>query len=241
MDPIPETERAMGELEHVTGEAGLLDALIDRADRARDLVPDLLGVSVARLQEGLTFTLVASDEDIAVLDALQYVGGGPCVEGARTGEVQVTWLPGSPGPLDEETWRMFASGSAARGVRSTLTLPILDPSGTSVGSVNLYAGSARAFDDVHSQLAMLFGAWAAGAVANADLSFATRLDAVAAPGRLRDRATIAEAVDIIAREQGIERESAEQRLRTAAAQAGLDLVQLARDVIGLDDDRDGDA
>lgn len=241
MDPIPETERAMGELEHVTGEAGLLDALIDRADRARDLVPDLLGVSVARLQEGLTFTLVASDEDIAVLDALQYVGGGPCVEGARTGEVQVTWLPGSPGPLDEETWRMFASGSAARGVRSTLTLPILDPSGTSVGSVNLYAGSARAFDDVHSQLAMLFGAWAAGAVANADLSFATRLEAVAAPGRLRDRATIAEAVDIIAREQGIERESAEQRLRTAAAQAGLDLVQLARDVIGLDDDRDGDA
>jgi GAF domain-containing protein len=241
LDPIPETERAMGELEHVTGEAGLLDALIDRADRARDLVPDLLGVSVARLQEGLTFTLVASDEDIAVLDALQYVGGGPCVEGARTGEVQATWLPGSPGPLNEETWRMFAYGSAARGVRSTLTLPILDPTGTSVGSVNLYAGSARAFDDVHSQLAMLFGAWAAGAVANADLSFATRLEAVAAPGRLRDRATIAEAVDIIAREQGIERESAEQRLRTAAAQAGLDLVQLARDVIGLDDDRDGDA
>lgn len=240
MDPIRETEQAMGDLEHVTGETGLLEALSERAHRARELVPDLIGVSVARVQEGLTFTLVASDEDIAVLDALQYVGGGPCVEGAASGEVQETRPPGAPGPLDEEAWRMFSSGSAAHGVRSTLTLPILASSGEAVGSVNLYAGTARAFEDVRPQLAVVFGAWAAGAVANADLSFGTRLEAQAAPGRVRDRSTIAEAVDIIAREQGIDAESAERRLRTAAAQADLDLVELACHVIELEDDEDDD-
>lgn len=238
MDPIPETEQAVGELEHATGEAGLLDALIERADRARELVPELMGVSVARVQEGLTFTLVASVEDIAVLDALQYVGGGPCVEGAASGEVQETLLTG--GPLDEEQWRLFASASAARGVRSTLTLPILDPEGDAVGSVNLYAGAPRAFEDVRPQLALVFGAWAAGAVANADLSFATRQEARAATGRIRDQGTIAEAVDIIVREQDIDRQTAERRLRTAAAQADLDVVELARQVIQLDDLADGD-
>ena len=55
-------------------------------------------------------------------------------------------------------------------------------------------------------------------------------------GRIRDQAVIVEAVDIIAREQGIDTESAERRLRTAAAQADLDVVDLARDVIELDDE-----
>jgi hypothetical protein len=163
LDPIRETEQAADALESFTGETGLLDALSERANRARELVPDLMGVSVARAQDGLTFTLVASDEVIAVLDALQYIGGGPCVKGAATGEVQETRFARGSGPLDEEEWRLFSSASAARGVRSTLTLPILDSGGEAVGSVNLYAGAARAFEDVHPQLALVFGAWAAGA------------------------------------------------------------------------------
>lgn len=111
VDPIPETEQAVGELEHVTGGAGLLEVLVDRAARAREIVPDLLGVSVARVQEGLTFTLVASDEDVTVLDALQYVAGGPCVEGARSGEIKEMRLTGGHGPLNEEAWRAFARRS----------------------------------------------------------------------------------------------------------------------------------
>jgi hypothetical protein len=80
----------------------------------------------------------------------------------------------------------------------------------------------------------VFGAWAAGAVANADLSFATRLEAQAAPGRIRDQATLSEAVDVIGREQGVGRDLAEQRLRTAAALAGVDVVALARQILEVD-------
>jgi GAF domain-containing protein len=234
MDPIPETAQAAEDLAGATGETGLLDELCGLVEQAQVFVPDLVGVSVARLQAGLTFTLVASDEDVTVLDAVQYVAGGPCVEGARSGKPQETRQGDDAAPLDEEGWRMFSAASAARAVRSTLTMPILDEGGVAVGSVNLYGGSARAFVDVREQLAELFGAWAAGAVANADLSFATRLEAQAAPGRIRDQATLSEAVDVIGREQGVGRDLAEQRLRTAAALAGVDLVQLARQILEMD-------
>lgn len=239
LEPIRETEQALAELESYTGETGLRRGLIERARRAHALVPDLVGVSVARVQEGLTFTLVATGETIAVLDAVQYLAGGPCVRGAQADEVEETRATDDPDLLDEEGWRLFALSSAARAVRSTLTLPILDESGTAVGSVNLYAGSARAFADVRNELAVLFGAWAAGAIENADLSFATRLEALEAPQRLRDHSVVDQAVGILASEEGLDPVTAEQRLRAAAARAGVDLVELARHVIearGADDE-----
>ena len=231
MEPIPETERALTELEASTEVRGLRESLVERAQRARSLVPDLVGVSIARLEEGLTFTLVASEDEMAVLDAVQYLAGGPCVDGARTGEQRRIRHVDEEDALDEEGWRLFAVASASRSVRSTLTLPLTDEDGRVLGSVNLYAGSARAFDGVEPQLALLFGAWAAGAVRNADLSFSTRLEAQQAPERMRHLKVIDHATGIIAAEQGIDVEMAAQRLRSAAAQADVPLELLAQQVI----------
>ena len=82
--------------------------------------------------------------------------------------------------LDEDTWHLLAMASAARCIVSTLTLPIVKD-GRIAGAVNLYGASRQAFTGHHEALAEIFGAWAPGAVTNADLSFSTRRDAEEAP------------------------------------------------------------
>jgi GAF domain-containing protein len=226
MEPLPETLEALNEIDPGVDE-DLLGQLLDLANRAREIVPDLVGVSVARLAENVTFTLVASDQDIAVLDAIQYAAGGPCVEGAHTRQVREF---NDDDVLDEERWQLFAEATAAHTVRSTLTLPVV-ADGRTVGTVNLYAASTRAFVEHHEDLAEVFGAWAAGAVANADLSFTTRRQARATPKRLRDRAMIDVAVGILAATFDVDFDTAEARLRTAATYAGVSIAQLARDIV----------
>jgi GAF domain-containing protein len=225
MEPIPETVEAVDDLDRSVDD-DLLDDLIRRATRGQEIVPDLVGVSIAGLDQGLTFTLVATAREIAVLDAIQYLAGGPCVEGAHTDEV----IDFESDPFHEERWRLFAEATASRAVRSTLTLPVLTD-GRVVGSVNLYGGSRRAFIGHHDQLAAVFGAWAAGAVANADLSFSTLREAQRAPEQVRDQNHIDQATGIIAAQLGVGVEAALAHLRDAAVRAGVSLLQLANGIL----------
>ena len=204
--------------------------------RATELVPDLVGVSIAQLDEGLTFTLVATADVVAVLDAVQYLAGGPCVDGAKARQVREF---NAADILDEERWRLFAQATAARTVRSTLTLPVVAAGGV-VGTVNLYAASSRAFFGMHDELAEIFAASAAGAVANADLSFTTRSEAQAAPARVRERVAIEVAAGILAADLDVDVDTAEVRLRDAAVQAGVTVAQLAREIVRTREKRDGE-
>jgi len=74
-----------------------------------------------------------------------------------------------------------ARAEALAGISSTLSLPILGD-GHVVGGVNLYGATSDAFDGHHEDLADACGAWAAGAVTNADLRFNSRVRAAATPG-----------------------------------------------------------
>src|SRR4051812_4121061 len=174
-------------------------------------------MSIAWLNEGLAFTLVASDEEIAVLDAVQYVGGGPCVAAAEAGE----GLHASAEDLfDEDAWQPFAPATAAKGVKSSLTIP-LTRGGRMVGSANLYAGSDRAFEGHAEALAEILGGEVAGVVHNADLAFATRQVAEETPTRLGNQTTINTAVGIIAESQNLSLEAAAAQLEDAARRAGI--------------------
>jgi hypothetical protein len=87
LEPIPETVEAVNELDPSVEDGDLLADLTELANHAQEIVPDLVGVSVARMAEGLTFTLVATAAGVAVLDGIQHIAGGPCVDGAHTEEV----------------------------------------------------------------------------------------------------------------------------------------------------------
>jgi GAF domain-containing protein len=235
MEPIPETTKAVDEFGPFS-EGDLLRTLKWQSQQVNLIVPDCVGLSLSSAAAGVTFTLVASAEQVALLDALQYIAGGPCLKAVETQEALV-YSEGDP--LDEERWQLFARGTAALGVASTLSLPVLSD-GVVVGSVNLYAASAQAFAGHHDELARLFGAWAPGAITNADLSFRSRSVAEHAPDKLRGEYHIEVAVGIIAMQQHLTPDAARKQFTEAAQRAGVTEAELAGTIIELRHSEDGD-
>jgi transcriptional regulator with GAF, ATPase, and Fis domain len=229
VEPIPETARAIGDFSPFVNEnEDLLAELAEKAGRVQDLVPRCTGVSVTSALDEATFTLVATAQEIALLDAIQYVAGGPCVDAVKAEQVMAFERADL---LDEQAWRLFADATAAAAVASTLTLPILE-GGRVVGSVNLYASTPDAFDGHHEPIARIFDAWAPGAVTNADLSFTTRRLAETAPEALQDDVDLTIASGVIAAREDTTIEVAREQLREAAQRAGV-TDQLAHTILDL--------
>jgi ANTAR domain len=228
VEPIPETLEALDEVQSYLDEGSLEQQLRTTVSHAEHVAPGLVGVSLAFREHGLTFTLVATDEEIATLDAVQYVASGPCVDAVDLGHGIAT----PDGLLSEQRWQHFARASAAAGVQSTLTLPVVDGD-VVVSTVNLYGRANDTFTGKHELLAGVFGAWAPGVVANADLSFATRRAAEQAPTQLREAAVVDTATGMLAAERGVSVEEARAQLDDAAHRAGIPVQRLAHVVVGL--------
>jgi len=226
VEPVPETEQALAQLSSHSPD-DVAGALRGQISRAQKIVPELVGVSLASTTEGLTFTFVASSEMVASLDALQYLDGGPCVDAIWDGRcVDVPIVD----PLNERQWQLFSQGEAAVGVAATLSMPVLT-AGRVIGGVNLYASRAGAFAGKQDRLADVFGAWATGAVTNADLTFRSRLEAAKAPARLDALDDIAKAVGVLAARQAVDTAEARTRLEQAGTLAGIATEKVARAVL----------
>jgi GAF domain-containing protein len=100
-----------------------------------------------------------------------------------------------------------------------------------VGGVNVYGAAGDTFDGRHDELARLFGAWAPGAVTNADLLFESRLEALRAVDRLEDMSVVDVAVELLADAHRTSPERARADLARAAAQAGTSVAHAARLVV----------
>ncbi len=226
MEPLPETRVA---LEHLLqwGDTGISAELSRIGREVREEVPETVGVSLALLQDGLTFTLVSDSEVAGGLDAVQYLDAGPCIAAMIDGEVVDTNVSDL---LEERHWHLFAQAQAALGVRSTLSLPILGGQDV-VAGVNLYASTVDAFDGKHARLARICRAWAPGVVTNADLSFLTREEARATPDRLRSQEQFDLATGMLAQLQSISVDDAADRMREAARRAGVTELQVARTLL----------
>jgi transcriptional regulator with GAF, ATPase, and Fis domain len=227
--PIPETVAAAEEISSSTDTPDLLPAIQDLADQVQALVPDCMGLSLAWKEHDITFTLVASDQEIAAFDALQYLQDGPCLHAVTEGHGLAF---NHEDLMAEEAWQMFAQATAAAGVRSTLTIP-LTVEGETIGSANLYGASDHAFEGHVEDLAELLGGWAPGAVRNADLTFATRLRAERAPASLHDEGLISRAVGIVMVRDSVDSSAARSRIEDAARRAGIRPAQLADALIKL--------
>jgi GAF domain-containing protein len=160
---------------------------------------------------------------------VQYLAGGPCVDAVK-GELGIEVRHDDL--LDEASWQLFAQATAARAVRSTLTL-LLTREGRVIGSVNLYAASDKAFEGHHVQLAQIVGASAASAVANADLSFTTRGVAEQAPARIIAQTAVDTAAGMIAEMMKVEVDEAALRLQDAARRAGISVERFAEALVKL--------
>ena len=228
MEPIPETRVVFNELARF-GDTETADLILGMGQRAREVVPQCVGLSLALVAEGMVFTLVATDEEIAAIDALQYLDGGPCVVSAHDNR-RITFDQSAV--TDEGAWQLYSRATAAAGIASSLTLPI-EVEGRVIGSVNLYASTVEAFDGRHEALSEALETCATGAITNADLSFDTRREAAKGPLRLADQGDVDIALGIIAGSQAVDIATAHQRLIASASQAGITEGQAARAIRAL--------
>ena len=111
-------------------------------------------------------------------------------------------------------------------------MPLVE-NGVVTGGVDLYAASGRAFEGHHDELAGLLGAWAGGAVVDADLGFRTREDARGAPAALRHATAVETAVGRLAVLAGIDVEQSRERLRRCAQHMEVSEPALARALTDL--------
>jgi GAF domain-containing protein len=225
VQPLPETTAALAALAVATDDSD--DSLVEEFDHAaattRRIAPECVGLTLTFVQDGMSFTWVASDLDSAALDAIQYLEGGPCVHSVEQGDV-VTFS--TDDPVDERSWQAFAAASARSGVSSTLSIPLMD-AGHVYGGLNLYGSTPSAFDGHHEELAALYGGWAGGAVTNADLSFTTMARARTAPRILADASSSNVAVGLIMAAHDVTEPTARDLLGEVAARAGVSVGRVA--------------
>ena len=225
MEPIPETRELLDFLWEGTDDERLEMWLVTRAQQVAALVPDCVGLSIALLGElGYTFTFLATDDDLRLVDGAQYLDGGPC-EAAVDRDVLV-----EADLLDERTWYLAALAAASTGVRSSLSLPIRSEDDV-VGSVNFYGASAATFAGPARHLAMLFGAVAQEAVLNADLRMEGIDRARRSTEQVVDEGAVHTASGVLAEREGLSPDQARRRLEDSAARAGVPVASLARLVL----------
>jgi len=225
---LPESQAALDEYLSMS-DPDLEETLTAMGTSVSAIVPECVGLSLCVYDEDLTFTLVASSLRLAQLDAMQYLEGGPCVSAVEENaslDLTVEEM------MNESRWQLFARASAAAGIASTLSLPVVE-NGRVVGGINLYAASSDAFVGHHEEVADAVGAWAAGAVTNADLEFSSRHRAARAPGQLRDQQMIEVAVGIIAAREHVDIDESRHQLEDAAARAGITTAQAAGVVVAV--------
>jgi GAF domain-containing protein len=228
MEQIPETQAALQEFME-PDDSDLGRTLAEMAAATGRIVPEIIGLSLTLVQEHLTFTLVATDERMAAIDATQYLDGGPCLRDhadPAPREVAVHEV------LDEGRWTLFARASAAHGVASSLSLAVMDQE-VVVGGINLYAATPDAFAGHQDELSTALGASAHSAVANADLAFDTRRLAEQAPIQIRESRDVEVAIGLLAARYGESVEAAQARLLTAATRARVSLPTVARVLVAL--------
>ncbi|GAB3683441.1 GAF domain-containing protein [Angustibacter aerolatus] len=222
MEPLPEARVAAVYLDGIGREPDALRVLQSVADRAAALVPALVGVSVTVVVDGTPYTLTATAE------SLQAAGHLDRSTTPDRGEaIEVSDL------LDEGAWHLFAATSAAPGVRSSLSLPLVLEDGPA-GAIDLYGSDPAAFDDRLASLATAFGVPFDLLVANADLPFETRRQAEQLPGRLSEEDASARAVEALAAQRGWSTEEAARRLADAAERAGVEQSRLVQALLRLD-------
>jgi GAF domain-containing protein len=165
-----------------------------------------------------------------VLDAVQYIDGGPCVDA----------LEGSPVPvddvLDEERWRLYRQTATSMDIRASLSLPLRSKDDEVIGALNLYAAEPGAFQGEESMLAEVFGVRVSDLVTNADLTFMTRQWADELPERVEALELTVRAARALAARRGWAMDEARSRLADAAVRAGAPIEQVAEAVLALADD-----
>ncbi|SCE78294.1 GAF and ANTAR domain-containing protein [Micromonospora mirobrigensis] len=191
--PSTSAESAFAELGRIRLDEVTLEEMLGKvAELASRAVPGAREVSVTLVRDVTARTVVATGEIARDLDEWQYRKGfGPCLDASPSGDsVSV------PDMAAESRWPGWAEHARGSGVGSSLSigLPIQE---SVTGALNIYGGAPNSFDPGAIATAETFAAFAAVALANANLYGATATLAEQMQEAMRGRAVIEQAKGII--------------------------------------------
>ncbi|MGH3119308.1 MAG: ANTAR domain-containing protein [Gaiellales bacterium] len=213
-----------------------LSSLLESEDALEESLSTVVNLSVVALPgcdaagvtlraEGRDTTAAASDEYTLEIDKIQYDSGeGPCVTAITEAKVQQIKA------ISQETrWPEFCRRAAERGVKSTLSFP-LRSNGT-VGALNLYAKTERAFTETSVEVGHIFANQATIALLNAHTYVAARQVAEQLNEALKTRDMIGQAKGILMEREGVSDDEAFDMLKTISQNSNVKLRDIARRLI----------
>lgn len=216
----------LAQLEVGSGETGLAAMLTQVAQFAVDAVPGADGAGLTLPERERPDTIVATTGFVSDVDAIQYgLGQGPCISAAASGH---TVRSGSLS-TDRE-WPGFGAMVAQLDVHSALSVPLRGPNRV-VGSMNIYAHAADAFDERAAELADQFAVPAAVSVRNAQASIQAQRLAAQLRGALTHRAVIDQAIGMVMSRVGCDAKEAFDRLRQMSQTQNKKLSAVAEDMV----------
>jgi GAF domain-containing protein len=191
--PPPNAVDAFAELGRIKlSEVGLDDVLQRVADLTKRVLPIPVEVSVTLVRGGTAQAAAFTDALARDMDERQYEAGhGPCLHAAVSGDVLSV-----PDLAEDSRWPEWAALGRQAGVCSSVSigLPVQE---AVVGALNVYARTPDAFDDDSMAVLQTFAAYAAVAVANAQLYDSTATLAQQMREAMANRAVIEQAKGII--------------------------------------------
>lgn len=167
-------------------------------------------------------TIGATDAVVLEIDEVQYRHvDGPCLAAATDGSVRRV-----DDTAERPSWPAFCDAAHRRGVRSSLSVPVL-VGGRPSGALNFYGRRPHQFDDEVVDLASLFAAQAAVVAALEDAArTADQLKAA-----IESRSTIEQAKGVIMAATGCDADAAFRLLRDQSQNENRKLRDVAAELV----------
>ena len=164
-------QRSLAELStFLVGDQSIDDMLTRIARLAVESLPPAAFAGITMIVNDQVTTQAFTDPTSPEIDQAQYDSGrGPCLDAFRQGTTIVV-----ESLENDDRWPEFAAAATARGIRSTLSLPML-AADDSVGALSFYADADRAFGEAEAVTGQLFAAQAAVVLVNARAYWGARL------------------------------------------------------------------
>jgi GAF domain-containing protein len=204
----------------------LADVLAELTTIARRAMPGSDATSITLIRGEKPYT-AAHDGQIALdADELQYERDyGPCVDAGRSGEIFLISDMAS-----EQRWPDYARHAAARGVGSSLSLPLPFQAAT-IGALNNYSTRAHAFSDDDVAVGEEVASWVAFVVANASAAATAAEEAVNMRAAMVTRGMIEQAKGILMERHKITADQAFTILTRASQHTGTKLREVASELV----------
>jgi GAF domain-containing protein len=210
----------------VLADRELSEVLTQITEIARRAMPSVEAASITLIRGEKPFTAAHNGQMALDADELQYERGyGPCMDAGRAAQVFLV-----NDMRSEQRWPDYAEHAAARGVLSSLSVP-LPFQGATIGALNTYASRPRGFDDHDVELAEEVAAWVAIAIGNAEAATRTSEDLAQLRTAMVSRANIEQAKGILMERHKITEDEAFTILTHASQRTNTKLRDVAAELV----------